>query len=109
MFRKVKVFVKGHYSLMVVHFHITMYRRSLSYNGLDLRCIKVTSAPHENIADNNIDWIIMIKNYMKIIVVNSYRVHTASLAQLTFVICIVSDAHGCDMIYFVVLSYFMVG
>ena len=32
-----------------------MYRRSPDYDGLDLRCFKVTSAPHKNIKDNNVE------------------------------------------------------
>ena len=33
------------------------YRRSSGYDGLDLRCFEVTSAPHKNIKDNNTETI----------------------------------------------------
>ena len=38
----------------IVPIYQQVYRRSSDYSGLDLRCFKVTNAPHQIIKDNNI-------------------------------------------------------
>ena len=68
------------------------YKQSLSYDGLDLCCFKVTNAPHKNIKDN-----------IKAVKLNHcdqelQYFHTAILGSLAFVNCIVNDVHNCKLL-----------